>query len=120
MHWVPGRVEVFGKHTDYAGGRSIVSAVPRGMVIAASPRRDGRIHVLDARRNESVALPSDSAVPGSEIGEAGRVGVPPAGRAFTGWRRYAAVVARRLARNFPGAGLGADVVIASDLPRASG
>ena len=29
-HFVPGRIEVLGKHTDYAGGRSIVSAVERG------------------------------------------------------------------------------------------
>ena len=28
--FVPGRIEVLGKHTDYAGGRSLVAAVPRG------------------------------------------------------------------------------------------
>jgi hypothetical protein len=32
LFWVPGRLEVFGKHTDYAGGHSLVSAVPRGFV----------------------------------------------------------------------------------------
>jgi len=30
--WVPGRLEVFGTHTDYAGGRTLVAAVPRGFV----------------------------------------------------------------------------------------
>ena len=46
---------------------------------------------------------------------------PPDGAAaFTGWRHYVDVVARRLAANFPGAPLGADIVFASDLPRASG
>ena len=25
--WVPGRIEVLGKHTDYAGGRSLVCAL---------------------------------------------------------------------------------------------
>ncbi|MGV2448389.1 UNVERIFIED_CONTAM: galactokinase family protein, partial [Bacillus sp. ATCC 13368] len=29
--FVPGRLEVFGKHTDYAGGHSIVAAVDRGI-----------------------------------------------------------------------------------------
>lgn len=101
--WVPGRLEVFGKHTDYAGGRSLVCAVPRGFAVAASPRRDRSVHVVDARRGDSVTLhPSpDSAV-------------------FTGWRHYLEVVARRLAHNFPGIAIGANVVFASDLPRASG
>jgi len=37
-----------------------------------------------------------------------------------GWRRYVAVTAARLARNFPGAAFGADIGFASDLPRAAG
>src|SRR5690606_7084874 len=28
--FVPGRIEVLGKHTDYAGGRSLLAAVNRG------------------------------------------------------------------------------------------
>ncbi|WP_220458772.1 galactokinase family protein [Schaalia sp. JY-X169] len=32
MSWfVPGRVEVFGKHTDYAGGRSLLIASEQGV-----------------------------------------------------------------------------------------
>jgi galactokinase len=100
--WVPGRLEVFGKHTDYAGGRTLVCAVPNGLAVAASPRADGTIRVIDARRGESVVLEGQ--------GEA----------AFGGWRHYVAVVARRLATNFPGSPLGADFVFASDLPPASG
>src|SRR5437879_3000013 len=42
--WVPGRLEVFGKHTDYAGGRTLVCAVPSGLAVAATPRTDGRVH----------------------------------------------------------------------------
>ena len=34
MKWfVPGRLEVLGKHTDYAGGRSLLAAVDRGVTI---------------------------------------------------------------------------------------
>ena len=103
--WVPGRLEVFGKHTDYAGGRTLVCAVPRGMVVAASPRDDGWLHVFDARRQERVSLRADEGA-----------STPPR----TGWRHYVEVVAHRLAGNFPGSAIGADVVFGSDLPRASG
>ena len=34
MKWfVPGRLEVLGKRTDYAGGRSLLAAVDRGVTI---------------------------------------------------------------------------------------
>lgn len=100
--WVPGRLEVFGKHTDYAGGRTLVCAVPRGFAVMASARDDGILNVVDARNRESVTLQ------------------PPFDEALTGWRNYVRVVARRLSRNFPGQSTGADMVFASDLPRASG
>ena len=100
--WVPGRLEVFGKHTDYAGGRTLVCAVPNGLAVAARPRADGVIRIVDAARGDRLILP-----PGDPT-------------VFTGWRHYVAVAARRLAANFPGAPLGADIVFAGDLPRASG
>jgi galactokinase len=100
--WVPGRLEVFGKHTDYAGGRTLVCAVPRGFAVIARARADGVVNVVDARNDESLTLR------------------PPFDEAFAGWRNYVRVVARRLLRNFPGSALGADIVFASDLPRASG
>ena len=59
--WVPGRLEVFGKHTDYAGGRTLVAAVPRGFVVVARPRADGELHVVDAKRGEAFVLhPADT------------------------------------------------------------
>ena len=100
--WVPGRLEVFGKHTDYAGGHSLVCAVPRGLALVAAARPDGQVQVVDVRRHQAVTLD------------------PSADTPFTGWRHYVSVVLHRLARNFPGAALGADIVFASDLPRASG
>lgn len=104
--WVPGRLEAFGKHTDYAGGRTLVCAVPRGFAVLARPRSDGTLQVADARRMQDVSF---EAAPRPSTS-------PP----LSGWRHYVDVVARRIARNFPGASLGADIVIASDLPRAAG
>jgi galactokinase len=101
--FVPGRIEVFGKHTDYAGGRSLLAAVPRGFVVAAAPRDDRQVRVTDARWRESVWIdPADESA------------------AWGGWASYAAVVARRLARDFPGAALGTEIALVSDLPRAAG
>ena len=51
-HWrrfTPGRIEIFGKHTDYAGGRSLTCAVERGFAVSYAPRRDGLVRIFDAQ-----------------------------------------------------------------------
>jgi galactokinase len=101
---VPGRVELLGKHTDYAGGRSLLAALDRGFVIGMSPRDDGQVTVRDAASGARAAFALDPDL------------VPLAGR----WAGYPMTVARRIARNFPGARRGADLAIASDLPSAAG
>ena len=101
---MPGRVEILGKHTDYAGGRSILGALDRGIVIAATPRPDGLVRLTDAARGFRAEFPLDPDL------------MPVAGR----WATYPMTVARRLARNFPEARRGADLTFASDLPSAAG
>jgi len=105
MRWfVPGRIEVLGKHTDYAGGRSLLCAVERGFCVSAVPRADALVRIHDVVKKTSceVALAPDLEIPDA------------------GWMVYPAVVARRLARDFPGDLVGADVALASDLPSAAG
>jgi len=102
--FVPGRLEVMGKHTDYAGGRALVAAAPRGFVIAAGAREDETLHVVDAWRGESL----DLAVAATQTTR------------LPGWRHYVDTVVRRLAKNFPRQRFGADIALASDLPPASG
>jgi galactokinase len=101
---VPGRIEFLGKHTDYAGGRSLICAVDRGFTIVASPRNDRQLQVLgDTAATElSFELHPDLA--------------PVAGH----WSNYPMTVARRIARNFPGPLRGADMAFSSDLPASSG
>lgn len=101
--YVPGRIEVLGKHTDYAGGPSLLCAAERGMGLVAAERADSLVRVTDASRNHAVEFPfsPDIAVP-------------------DGWANYVATVVRRLARNFPGASFGVDIAFASDLPHAAG
>ena len=102
--FVPGRLEFLGKHTDYAGGRSIVCAIERGLCLVGAPRADSQIRILDLGRSLSVNFPL-----GPDI-------APTAGH----WSNFPMTVAARLARDFLEARRGADIVFTSDLPRASG
>ncbi len=104
--WVPGRVEFLGKHTDYAGGRSLLCAVERGICIVAVPRTDRRLRIVDACLEHVVDSELDP-----------RVTAPPGH-----WSTYPLTVARRMARDFGARDslVGADIAFASDLPIASG
>ena len=57
--WVPGRIEVLGKHTDYAGGESLVVAIEHGFVVAAAARVDERIVTTDVGSRETVDFATD-------------------------------------------------------------
>jgi len=100
---VPGRVEVLGKHVDYAGGRSLLCTVERGIVLIARARDDRTTAVRDVRRKETVHVrfdgPSVNTVP---------------------WSVYPRTVLGRLAKNFGDSVRGCDVAITSNLPSASG
>lgn len=121
--FVPGRIEVLGKHTDYAGGRSLLCAAERGICLVASPRADSLVRITDVVSNETV-----EAVLGrvGQVGPAGQArraegrAVDRARRRAGGWGVYVWTVARRLARNFPEARRGADIAFGSDLPMAAG
>src|ERR1035441_6716639 len=66
MRWfVPGRIEVLGKHTDYGGGRSLLCTAERGFCIAALPRADSlvRIHDLIRRQCFEFAISRDLEIP---------------------------------------------------------
>ena len=45
--WVPGRIEMLGKHTDYAGGRSLLCTVERGFAVRVALRDDATIRAVD-------------------------------------------------------------------------
>jgi galactokinase len=101
--FVPGRIEVLGKHTDYGGGRSLVAAVDRGIRIVATPREDSAVRVTDAVTGARVAFEmAADLTPGD------------------GWVRYPMTVARRLARDWGAPLAGADIAFASNLPPAAG
>jgi galactokinase len=107
--FVPGRIEFLGKHTDYAGGRSLICAVERGICAAVAPRSDAHMRVIDATK-----APADACEFALDPDLTPRIGH---------WSNYPMTVARRVARNFGADGQslrGAEVAFASDLPQASG
>jgi galactokinase len=102
--WIaPGRIEVLGKHVDYAGGRSLLCTVERGIAIVARARTDDVVVLRDARRREALQLalqqPSKGHIP---------------------WAVYPRTVINRLVRNFGDVVQGMDVALASNLPPAAG
>src|SRR4051812_7065769 len=48
LFYIPGRLEFLGKHTDYCGGRSMICAVERAICLAATPRGDQIVRLIDA------------------------------------------------------------------------
>ena len=112
--WVPGRVEVAGKHTDYAGGRSLLCAATRGFFVVSTERPDAvfRVHVAFGA-SASVRLEPEPAGCAADL-------VPGAAEEEKPeWLKYPSSVARRLRRNW-GALLGTDLAFECDLPEASG
>ena len=102
--WVPGRIEVLGKHTDYCGGGSILAAVERGFAMLAVARDDSDIRLLNVLGNERCEFALDANLQ------------PPLGH----WSNYPQTVARRIAHNFPAARCGATIAFVSNLPQSSG
>lgn len=106
--FVPGRIEVLGKHTDYAGGRSLLAAVDAGHTVVATSRPDRLLQVRSQRAEGTVTIDLDQS---------------HARRADEGdghWSGYVRTVADRLDTNFPGRLVGADIEVTSSLPLAAG
>jgi galactokinase len=102
--FVPGRVEFLGKHTDYAGGRSLVCAVEQGICLMARPRGDRRLRVIAAATGERAELELS---PELQVRQGD-------------WSAFFATVARRLARDFSGLATGVDLAFDGDLPPSAG
>ena len=107
LGFVPGRIEVFGRHTDYAGGRTLVCALDRGFLCVSAPNRQGLIRMAE----------DDSEFPPVEFPLEPTI-TPQVGH----WSNYPMTMAKRLVVNF-GSSVrlsGVDVMFSSTLPVGSG
>jgi galactokinase len=106
IYVVPGRVELVGKHVDYAGGRSLTCAVDRTITATVRELAEPVIRVRDEGKRGYIEAPVAA---GIERGHGGK-------RRGT----YVVAVARRFARDFPHARTGIDVTLRSTLPPSAG
>ncbi|PID50777.1 MAG: hypothetical protein CR980_01960 [Propionibacteriales bacterium] len=98
--FAPGRIEVLGKHTDYAGGRSLLAAVDVGVTATLTEGNQAGLTISSDATQDTVQITSGS---------------PPIGH----WATYAATVWHRLQRNF-GELPPSRIHLTSTLPLASG
>ena len=101
---MPGRIEFLGKHTDYAGGRSLVCATEQGISVTARELAEPVLRISDLVSGQRAELPlrPDLEIPRGE------------------WVAYPATVVRRFARDFGALSTGLDLGFSSDLPPDAG
>lgn len=96
----PGRIEVLGKHTDYAGGRSLLAALDRGVTATVTESPAGA-RARSTAMSDTVDLRGDSPLPAGH------------------WGNYLKAAFTRLESNF-GRLAPCTIEIDSTLPLASG
>ncbi len=104
LAFVPGRIEVLGKHTDYAGGRSLLAATRQGFCGVAAVRDDDLVNISDVERHEERSFRLD-------LHEDVAVG---------DWSNYPITVVRRVISNLGPPWQGMDLVFSNNLPIAAG
>ncbi len=103
-YFVPGRIELVGKHVDYAGGRSLTVATELAIRSRATTMDEPVIRL----RRSAGELAMDVQLSPDAVATTMRSSA------------YVTAVARRFARDFPHARKGVSIELQSDLPTSAG
>ena len=102
--WSPGRIEVLGKHTDYAGGVSLLTALDRGFALVAARNESTIIDIKDVSTGQQIyCAVSDLSIKGGHK-----------------WGAYAEILLKRLRLNFGSFSQGCTLYFQSNLPSSAG
>jgi galactokinase len=107
--FVPGRIEVLGKHTDYAGGSSLTCATTRGFCIVAVADASTTLRITRAATGDTERVDLEA----------------PFEPMDSHWSVYPRTVMRRIVRNFGRDDAkpvlrGGSIAFSSSLPQAAG
>ena len=102
--WVPGRLEILGKHTDYAGGESVLAALNRGFALVAHANKGDRLLIFDAESRQEIRVNLATSTFSSPFH----------------WGVYVRTLINRMCSNFGPLRQGATIGLASNLPTAAG
>lgn len=122
--FVPGRIELLGKHTDYAGGSSLMVAVDRGFTFEADAGAGGEVVVASAATGQQarwvIREGADRRTAGRAVGSRRRLVLDGPGPGAPAWARYADAMLRALATDFEDAPGATRITFDSTLPAAAG
>ncbi len=102
--YAPGRIEVLGKHTDYAGGSSLTCAVNHSFVFVAVVSDEPGVRMQDMVLSSSDFLPYENTQD----------------TVRSSWLSYPASVVERFVVNFKSPDKGISLAFSNTIPRASG
>jgi len=102
--YAPGRIEILGKHTDYAGGSSLTCAVNHSFIFVGARTDEPGLRIRDLTLDNTLFLEYNS----------------PFESAKTSWLRYPASVVERFVHNFGEPEHGVNLTFSNTIPRASG
>jgi galactokinase len=111
-YWAPGRIEIMGKHTDYAGGSSLLAALERGFCLLATQAgssESNELELFDAASGERFVLTTGNECLGPFYREK-----------WPAWAIYPHTVLKRGSKNFGPGRCGVRLFFSSDLPLAAG
>ncbi|TDI71981.1 MAG: hypothetical protein E2O85_01265 [Bacteroidetes bacterium] len=118
--YCPARIEVVGKHTDYAGGSSLTCASQRSFCMVATTSEEPGVRLEDLVSGTSALISFGSVAGDGPHQDPDNHSKDHPETPAPIWTAYPRTVLKRYCANFDVPERGISVVFSSDIPRASG